>query len=208
MLYPAKLTTIADGLSIFIPDPELVKPVYENLLLKDPATAFPFWAKIWPSALALASFLKENSGLVTGKRALELGAGIGLPSFTIAEYVSGICISDHAPEAVALLQKNIQYHQLDNATALCIDWNKVPEQIKAEVLLLSDINYAPDQFEGLLHMIHRFVGEGTTIILATPQRITVTAFAEALQPYIKRSVLCTVPYLNGVVDIRILVLSL
>lgn len=207
-MYPDKLVTVADGLTIFIPDPELVKPVYENLLLKDPATAFPFWAKIWPSALALASFLKENPGLVKGKKVLELGAGIGLPSFTIAEYVSEICISDHAPEAVVLLQKNIQYHQLDNATAVCIDWNKVPEQTKAAVLLLSDINYAPDQYEGLLHMIRRFLGQGTTIILATPQRITITAFAEALQPYIKRSVLRTVSYLNGEVDIRILILSL
>jgi hypothetical protein len=73
---------------------------------------------------------------------------------------------------------------------------------------LSDINYAPDQFGPLRVLIQNFLAQGTIIILATPQRITVTPFAEALQPFIKHSVLQTVTHNGQVVDIRILILSI
>lgn len=208
MFYPDKLLEIQNGLSLYVPDPEWVKPVYEQLLAKDAATPFPFWAKIWPSATAMSSFLKAEHGLIEGKRVLELGAGIGLPSFSMTHYASEMIISDHATEAVALMEKNIQYLGLQHVKAMCLDWNHFPEDINTETVLLSDINYAPDQFEPLLVLIRKFLEQGTTIILSTPQRITITPFAEALQPFIKRSVLQTVEEMKLVVDIRLLILSM
>lgn len=196
-----------EGFLLYLPDPEQVKPVYEASLEKDPATAFPFWAQIWPSALALASFLKEEQGLIKDKKVLELGAGIGLPSFAVAELASEMTISDHAPGAVALIKKNIQYLGLQHISALLLDWNHLPEDICAETVLLSDVNYAPGQFDALLALIRKFTEQGSTIVLATPQRITITPFAEALQPYIRQSVLKTVTGLRQDVEIRILVLS-
>lgn len=206
--YPVKLTAVQDGLMLYLPDQEQVKPVYEASLQKDPATAFPFWSKIWPSALALSSFLKEEQGFIKGKKVLELGAGIGLPSFAVAELASGITISDHATEAVALMQKNIQYLGLQHVKARQLDWNHLPEDVNAEIVLLSDVNYAPDQFNALLALIRKFAEQGSSIILSTPQRITITPFAEALHPCIRQSVLRTVACLNQDVEIRILVLSL
>ena len=88
------------------------------------------------------------------------------------------------------------------------DWNHFPEDIEAETVLLSDINYAPDQFEPLLALIRKFLEQGSTIVLSTPQRITITPFAEALQPFIKRSVLQTVEEMKQAVDIRLLILSM
>lgn len=205
--YPVKLTPITAGMALYVPDPEQVKPVYESSLEKDPATVFPFWAQIWPSALALASFLKEEQGLIKDKKVLELGAGIGLPSFAVAELASEMTISDHAPGAVALIKKNIQYLGLQHISALLLDWNHLPEDICAETVLLSDVNYAPGQFDALLALIRKFTEQGSTIVLATPQRITITPFAEALQPYIRQSVLKTVTGLRQDVEIRILVLS-
>ena len=90
---------------------------------------------------------------------------------------------------------------------MCLDWNHFPDGIKAETVLLSDINYAPDQFGVLIALIRKLIGQGSTIILSTPQRITVTPFAEALQPFIKRSVLQTVEHNKQTVDIGILILS-
>jgi predicted nicotinamide N-methyase len=206
--YPVKLTPLPEGFLLYLPDPEQVKPVYEASLEKDPATAFPFWAQIWPSALALSLFLKEEQGLIKGKELLELGAGIGLPSFAAADIASKVTISDHAPEAVALIKKNIQYLGLRNVKALLLDWNHLPEEVVAEIVLLSDVNYAPGQFDALLTLIQKFTEQGSTIILATPQRITITPFAEVLQPYIRQSVLKTVAGLHQDVEIRILVLSL
>ena len=197
---------LQDGLELYVPDPQQVKPVYENLLAKDDTTPFPFWAKIWPSAEAMISFLKEEPQWIDNKQVLEIGAGIGLPSFAMATLASKMIISDHAPEAVALIEKNIQWLGLQHVKAMCLDWNHFPDDIRAETVLLSDINYAPEQFGPLLVLIRKFLEQGTAIILATPQRITIAPFAEALQPFIKRSVLKTVEQNKQETEIRILIL--
>jgi len=207
MSYPDILLEIQNGFSLYVPDPEQVKRVYEQLRTKDQGTPFPFWAKIWPSAMALTDFLQQHPHWIKDKQVLELGAGIGLPSLLMAKQAAGIIISDHAAEAVVLLQKNIQYLGLANVKAVCLDWNDLPEVIRADTLLLSDINYAPEQFAPLLALIRRMLVQGTTIILATPQRITIMPFAEAIQPYIKESVLQTVVDNSRPVEIRILVLT-
>lgn len=208
MLYPDTLITIQDGLKLYVPDQEQVKPVYENLLVKDNTTDFPFWAKIWPSAEAMISFLEQEPHWIDHKHVLEIGAGIGVPSFAMAAHASTMIISDHAPEAVALMEKNIQYLGLQHVKAMCLDWNHFPVDISAETVLLSDINYAPEQFGPLLALIRKFLEQGATIILSTPQRITITPFAEAIQPFIKRSLLQTVEHSRQMVDIRILILSM
>ena len=208
MLYPDKLVNVQDGLTLYVPDPELVKPVYEAMLAKEASTPFPFWARIWPSAIAMSTFLQTETDWIEGKRVLELGAGIGLPSFVMAAHAAEMIISDHAPDAVALIEKNIRYTGLQHVKARLLDWNDFPDDITAEVLLLSDINYADDQFEPLLILIRKFLEQGTTILLSTPHRINVNPFVSALQPFIKRSVLHSVAHLNQSVEIRILILSI
>jgi methyltransferase-like protein 23 len=207
MLYPVKLANILNQLTLYIPDPDQVRPVYEKQLLNDAATAFPFWAKIWASSLALSSYLEKEIQLVEGKKVLEIGAGIGLPSFVVANAAASIIVSDYAAEAVELMEKNIQHLWLSNVTPMCLDWNNFQEYIRADVVLLSDINYAPEEFEALLKLIQRFLEQGSTIIIATPQRIMATPFVAALEPYIKRSVLELVKENPQDVEIRLLVLS-
>lgn len=208
MLYPDKLTKIQDECWLYIPAPDLVKATYESLLARDPATPFPFWAQRWPSSKAMASFLTTETNWIEGKQVLEIGAGIGLPSFIIANLTKGMIISDHARDAVELLEKNIAHLKLQHVKAMCLDWNNFPDDIKADTLLLSDINYEPGQFGPLLALVQRFLAEGTIIILSTPQRLTANPFVTELAPYIKQSVLKTVAHMEKLVEIRLLVLSI
>jgi predicted nicotinamide N-methyase len=207
MNYPVTLSSFENGLSLLIPDPEKVKSTFEQLRIKDPNTPFPFWAQVWPSAIALSSFLQEEPQLIEGRRILELGAGIGLPSFAISKFASEMVISDHSLEAVELMEMNIHQLNLKHAKAICLDWNHLSEDIETDVLILSDINYDPEQFGPLLKMINRFLVQGTTVILSSPQRITITPFAEAIKPFIQHSELIVVPHLQTEVEIRILVLQ-
>lgn len=207
MHYTNKLTDIHPEMSIYVPDPECIKPTYEQLLDSNPTINFPYWAKIWASSKALAIFLNNEPIWVMGKAILEIGAGIGLPTFSIAKLASTIIVSDYDPEAVALLEKNILHLGLLNVTAMCIDWNQFPHHIYAEIVLLSDINYAPDQFVGLLQLIHQLLEKSTTIILATPNRMSTTLFAEKLQPFIKHVFLQKVEETPAqLVDIQIWIL--
>jgi predicted nicotinamide N-methyase len=206
--YPEVLSGINEELQLWIPDPERVRVVYEERLAIDPGTPFPFWARIWPAAWELAAFLRAEPGWIKDKKVLELGAGIGLPAFAMAKQASKMIISDHAPEAVELMKKNISLLGLSHVEAICLDWNSVPEEMKADTVLLSDTNYASDQFDSLLSLIKRFLEEGSTIIMATPQRINITPFAEALTPFIRRSELYVNRQMGEPVEIRILVLAI
>ncbi len=192
MNYPLHLMELENGLCLYIPLPEMVKPTYEKLKLADAKTPFPFWAKLWTSSIALTKFLIEQPNWIADKIVFEMGAGIGQPSFTIANKAKEVIISDHNNDAVALIQKNISHLGLRNTKALQIDWNKFESNdfdyaIQADVILLSDVNYAPDEFEPLQKMIANFISNGAVIIIATPQRIMGASFIKSLQTLIKHS---------------------
>ncbi|MFM2016163.1 MAG: hypothetical protein RIQ51_1653 [Bacteroidota bacterium] len=77
MQYPVQLTQISAEKAIYIPDYEQVKHIYASLLKLDPTTPFPYWAKLWPSSIALLDVLKAHPHLIENKHVLEIAAGIG-----------------------------------------------------------------------------------------------------------------------------------
>jgi len=207
MQYPTQLTQISAEKAIYIPLYEGVQEVYKSLLKLNPTAPFPFWAKLWPSSIALLDVLKAHPHLIQNKHVLEIGAGIGLPSLMIADIAKSIQISDYEKEAVALLQKNIEHLQLQNAEALQLDWNHMPENMNPEVVILSDVNYDPTQFDLLICLIEKFMRQGSSIILSTPQRIMASPFVQKLEAFIKARYEALVDE-NGVnQEINILVLS-
>jgi predicted nicotinamide N-methyase len=207
MLYPITLVEFPGGLQLHVPDPDKVKPTYDQLKANNPDTPFPFWARIWPSSMVLTSFLRKETQWISSKHVLEVGAGIGLPSFSICREALSLVISDYSMEAVALMEKNIQTLGLSNAKAMYLDWNDFPSDLSADTVLFSDINYEPEQFNALLNLIKQLLEKGATIVIATPERISAVSFAVQLEPYITHSVLETVATGHQTIDIRIFVLS-
>ena len=206
MHYPNKLMEVQEGLLLYVPIPEMVKPTYEHLLELDANSPFPFWAKIWSSSKALSGFLALEPHWIKGKKVLEIGAGVGLPSFSIAHVANEVIVTDHAPEAVDLINKNINYLCVDNMTAICLDWHDFPEQVSVDTVLLSDVNYAPHAFVPLLTLIRKLIEQGAVIIIATPERIMAAPFVKALQPFIQRSFLQPVEEMGDRYEIRMLLL--
>jgi len=130
------------------------------------------------------------------KKFLEIGEGICLTSFSIANQVTDLTITDYAEDAVELMQKNIEHLGFKNIEAVFADWNFFPETINAEIVLLSDTNYAPSNFEPLIKLIQLFIKKGATIIIATPKRITASPFIEQLESFIMHRELVDITY-NG-----------
>ncbi len=207
MQYPVKLTQISAEMAIYIPDYEQVKQVYASLIKIEPNSPFPFWAKLWPSSIALVNVLENNPDWIRDKHVLELGAGIGLPSLMLAGVAKSIQVSDYADEAVELLQKNIAHLNLMNVQALQLDWNHLPISIQPDVLILSDVNYDPSQFDTLIQIITSKILDGCTILLSTPQRIMASPFVQALEAYIQTTHVEVVNENASSIEISILVLS-
>ena len=186
-MYPLQLVTLHNELSLYVPDPALIQSTYQKLVAANPNTIFPYWAKVWASADALVEFLREEPAWIENKIVLEIGAGIGIPSLSIAAQTDKIVISDYAPDAVALLQKNIEHLKLNNASSACIDWNHISDDVIADTILLSDTNYEPAVHENLTFLVEKFINKGSTILLATPNRLASNPFIERISKYMYRS---------------------
>ena len=185
--YPLELVSIKNGPSLFVPTHALIKTTYENLVASNPTTIFPYWAKVWASAYAMLQFLQEQPLWIQNKIVLEIGAGIGVPSLSIAAQTHKIIISDYAQDAVAVIQKNIEHLKLSNALAVCMDWNHIPDDIIADTILLSDTNYEPAAHNHLVLMIDTFINKCSTVIVATPNRLASNPFMESVSKYIYHS---------------------
>lgn len=207
MRYPTQLTAITDDLSIYIPDYEQVRIIYEARLIENSNEPFPFWAKLWPSSIALIQFIKANTYWIKDKNILEIGAGLGLPSFMFASIAKSILVSDYMPEAVELMEKNIQQLPFANIQAMQLDWNHVPDTIIPELVLLSDVNYNPTQFESLIALIKRCIANDAVVIMATPQRIMASPFVNALEDLIHHSQVELVNENEKSIKLSILVLT-
>ena len=158
-----KLVRLNNELTLYVPDPAHIQYTYQKLVAENTETIFPYWAKIWASAFAMLQFLQEQPLWIQDKIVLEIGAGIGVPSLSIAAQTHKIIISDYAPDAVTLLQKNIELLKLNNTEAACIDWNNVSDDIIADTILLSDTNYEPTAHNHLILLIEKFINKDSTV---------------------------------------------
>jgi predicted nicotinamide N-methyase len=166
------------AVELLVPDAEALNARYLSS-----GVAAPYWARLWPASLGLCEFLAGRTELVTGKRVLELAAGLGLPGLLTAHFAEAVTVSDIDPDAVAVMQEAIGLNGLKNARARVVDWAAIPENIRPEIVLLSDVNYDPEVFETLFLSLKSLLESGVTILLSTPQRLMAKPFIERLLPW-------------------------
>lgn len=171
------------GLQLKVPDPYGVKEKYRAAQQSGKPMDFPYWTRIWPSAVALSEYILENREMFRNQRVLELGAGIGLPSFVAARYASSVIASDYLPEIKEWLDFNIASLGIKNMESRQLDWTGLSQDIQADLVLMSDLNYEPAQFPALRELINRFLQAGAAILISSPHRLAGRSF---LSEWMKR----------------------
>lgn len=185
--YPLQIQNInlpGGPFSLLVPDENKVSLIFSQLRAKNSLEPSPYWARLWPSAIALATFIRQHPGCVSGRLVAELAAGVGLPSLVAAPFAQKVWCSDLVAEAMEVAAKSAEYHGFQNITFTTCNWNQLPEELIPDVLLLSDVNYEPEVFASLQAVIYGFLEKGTTILLATPQRLMAKSFIEKLLPFV------------------------
>jgi predicted nicotinamide N-methyase len=136
----------------------------------------PYWAELWPSGLVLA---RAVAGLeLEGKRVLELGCGLGLPSLAAAARGARVLATDWSADAIELLRRNAARNGLEVAAEV-VRWDE-PEPLLREapwdLVLAADVLYERRNAEPLLELLP---GLGHEVLLADPSRPHAGAFLEA-----------------------------
>ena len=127
----------------------------------------PYWAELWPSALALGEEVARRDP--AGLRVVELGCGLGVPSLVAAARGARVFATDWAEEAIELLRRNAERNGLRLETLL-VDW-RAPEPLLErapfDLVLAADVLYERRYVELLLELLPTLGGE---ILLADPGR--------------------------------------
>ena len=190
MQYPLHLKSIVlpnGSFSLYLPEQVEVANIYRQLQAKNEMDPFPYWSRLWPSAIALSAFLQKHPHWVAGKQVAELAAGVGLPSMVAASYARQVWCSDISKEAMEVAAKSAGLHQLENIRFEACSWGNLENDFNAEVVLLSDINYEPAVFNELEIVLKGLLQRGCTLLLATPQRLMAKPFLEKLSGFIASS---------------------
>jgi predicted nicotinamide N-methyase len=155
-------------------DLALLRPRDAEALLDEEAFEheefLPYWAELWPSALALARMVAARA--LHGARTLELGCGLGLPSLAAALAGGRVLATDWSPEAVAMTARNAERNDLSIETLVC-SWSE-PEPLLERgpwnLVLASDVLYEERNGEALAPLLPRLLAPHGEVWLADPGR--------------------------------------
>lgn len=130
----------------------------------------PYWATAWPSGLSLAETLIGRS--LGGRRVLELGCGLALPSLVAAGAGARVLATDGTPDAVVFAAHNLALNELEGEAAL-VDWREPRELIERgpwDLVVAADVLYLRHNVEALLRLLPKLLAPGGQAIVADPQR--------------------------------------
>jgi predicted nicotinamide N-methyase len=139
----------------------------------------PYWADLWPSAVALADVVARRPPV--GRRVLELGCGIGLPGIVAARGgAAEVVLADWSPDAVAFAADNAARNGVRVRTAVA-SWES-PALLTVEggweLVLASDVLYEERNVLPLLEALDALVAAGGEVWLTDPRRRHTAAFLE------------------------------
>src|SRR3954447_583504 len=130
----------------------------------------PYWALAWPSGMALAETLAGRD--LAGRRVLELGCGLGLPSLVAARRGAAVLATDGEPDAVVFAAHNLALNDLEGEVAQG-DWRgsgALVERGPWDLVVAADVLYKRANVEALLRLLPRLLAAGGEALIADPRR--------------------------------------
>jgi predicted nicotinamide N-methyase len=135
----------------------------------------PYWSILWRSGVALAKVLDRED--LRGKRVVELGCGLGVPSITAARGGAKVIATDGDVDALGLVKRNAEANGVELETA-AVDWadpNELVEKGPFDLVLACDVLYERPGVAMLLNLLPRLA---PVAWVADPGRPAAEAFFE------------------------------
>jgi predicted nicotinamide N-methyase len=129
----------------------------------------PYYAMLWPSAEALVDYLVRHYPSLRGKRVLELGCGLALPSMICAMLGATVDAVDFHPDCLSAVDRNAELNHLTTVRTRCASWDDV-EDDGYDLIIGSDLLYEAESIDSLSDCLARLRRAGTIVVLSDPGR--------------------------------------
>jgi len=149
-----------------------VLPLWHALQVEtgDPDTALPYWAFAWAGGLAIARYLEDHPGSVSGRRVFDLGSGSGLCAIAAlhagASDVTAAEIDAFAVDAIGLNAKAAG-RRISVVRRDVLDEDEPPD---VDVIVAGDCWYAEALAGRALRWLRRARSHGVDVLLGDPGR--------------------------------------
>ena len=134
-------------------------------------TVPPYWADLWPSARALATHLLERDDLA-GRRVLELGCGVGLPSVAALLAGAEVTASDAEPVAVRIAARNARRCARRRLQTMVVDVAQPPRALLElppfDLVIAADVLYRADLGDAFAELLPRIVAPAGEALVVHP----------------------------------------
>lgn len=138
----------------------------------------PYWADIWPSSTVLAGVVARLDG--SGRRALELGCGVGLVAAAAAQSGFAVTATDYYDDALSFTRLNVWRNAGVGVSTRHVDWRDFPTDLERfDLVLASDVLYERSYAELVAAAFGHTLAAGSQGLLADPGRVAASAFVEA-----------------------------
>ena len=145
----------------------------------------PYWAELWPSAIALARYLSRED--LAGKRAIELGCGVGLPTVTALAGGARVLATDHYEAALDFTVHNARANLAREPEAALLDWQAPYTERPAErlgtfgLVFAADVLYEARNVPALADLVPALLAPGGEAVFADPRRDDAPVFLERME---------------------------
>jgi predicted nicotinamide N-methyase len=135
----------------------------------DPDAALPYWAFAWAGGLAIARYLRDQPGTVTGRRVFDLASGSGLCALAaLGAGASQATGADIDPFALASVELNARANGYRVAVVRRDVLDEEPPD--ADVILAGDCWYEARLAERVLPWLRRAQRRGISVLIGDPGR--------------------------------------
>jgi predicted nicotinamide N-methyase len=141
----------------------------------------PYWADLWPSALALSRHLVRSGIVQPGMQVTEMGCGLGLPGIVAGLLGAETTLTDYLPDALRFAHRNWGQNLSRPARFELMDWRQPDPGLAADLLLASDVAYESRAFSFLPQAFRTLCRPGGTILLSEPNRAVASGFLAGLE---------------------------
>jgi predicted nicotinamide N-methyase len=143
----------------------------------------PLYGILWPSAEGLASVLwRDYRNILPGKKVLELGCGLGLPSLVAAKLGAKVTAMDNHVNFETVLEQNLKANNLNCKAAVGSFADSELKLGKFDWIIASDILYEPDLYPALEDFILEHANPGARVLIADPGRYAAGRLGLKLKP--------------------------
>ena len=143
------------------------------------SATWPLFGVVWPSGEVLARTMASEE--VSGRRILEVGCGIALPSLLLQLRGADMSATDHHPLAGAFLRHNLSLNDAGDIAFSRSEWRDLGTSLGLfDLIIGSDLLYEPEHAEILSSFISRHAAPGCEAVIVDPGRGNAARFAKRM----------------------------